>query len=49
MSTPRLQAREPLLGHTRRALCLSVSADGRRAAVGTYDRKVLVWDVSRPA
>ena len=27
------------------ALCLSVSADGRRAATGTYDRKVLVFDV----
>jgi hypothetical protein len=31
------------------ALCLSVSGDGRRAAVGTYDRKVLVWDLCRPA
>jgi WD40 repeat protein len=31
------------------ALCLAVSADGRRAAVGTYDRKVLVWDVGPPA
>jgi len=31
------------------AQCLSLSADGRRAAVGTYDRKVLTWDVGRPA
>ena len=25
-------------------LALAVSADGRRAAAGTYDRKVLAWD-----
>ena len=42
----RCVATEPTSGA---ALCLSVSADGRRAAVGTYDRKVLVWDVNRPA
>jgi WD40 repeat protein len=31
------------------ALCLSVSADGRRVAAGTYDRKVLVWDLGSSA
>jgi WD40 repeat protein len=46
LETGRCVATEPTSGA---ALCLSVSVDGRRAAVGTYDRKVLVWDVSRPA
>jgi WD40 repeat protein len=31
------------------ALCLALSGDGRRVAVGTYDRRIFVWDVSRPA
>jgi WD40 repeat protein len=31
------------------AQCLALSADGRRAAAGTYDRRIFVWDVSRPA
>jgi hypothetical protein len=34
---------------TGAAQCLSVSADGRRAAVGTHDRKVVVWDLRPPA
>ena len=46
LETGRCAATEATSGA---ALCLAVSADGRRAAVGTYDRKVLVWDVSRPA
>jgi WD40 repeat protein len=31
------------------AQCLALSADGRRAAAGTYDRRIFVWDVSRSA
>jgi WD40 repeat protein len=31
------------------ALCLSVSADGGRAAVGTYDRRIFVWQLGHPA
>ena len=46
LATGRGVATEPTTGA---ALCLAVSADGRRAAVGTYDRRVLVWDVGRPA
>jgi WD40 repeat protein len=53
MSAPQLRPRPPLPGHTRRvrsaALCLAVSADGRRVAAGTYDRKIYIWDVARPA
>jgi WD40 repeat protein len=30
------------------ALCLALSADGRRVAAGTYDRRIFVWDVGRP-
>jgi WD40 repeat protein len=45
MITLRPRAREPLLGHTRRVSSVSLGADGRRAATGTYDRKVLVWDL----
>jgi len=45
MRTLRLRAREPLLGHTRRVSSVSLSTDGRRVATGTYDRKVLVWDL----
>ncbi len=30
-------------------LALAVSRDGRRAAAGTHDRKVLAWKLERPA
>ncbi|HUL78774.1 MAG TPA: cytochrome D1 domain-containing protein, partial [Vicinamibacteria bacterium] len=46
LTTGRGEGAEPASGA---ALCLAVSADGRRVAVGTYDRKVLVWDVEPSA
>jgi len=30
-------------------LCLASSADGQRVAVGTYDRKIFLWDLTRPS
>jgi WD40 repeat protein len=46
LETGRCAATETTSGA---ALCLSVSADGCRIAVGTYDRRIFVWDVGRPA
>jgi WD40 repeat protein len=46
LATGRCAASETTSGA---ALCLSVSGEGRRVAAGTYDRKVVVWDVSLSA
>jgi WD40 repeat protein len=45
LETGRCAATEATSGA---ALCLAASADGRRVAAGTYDRKIFVWDVTRP-
>ncbi len=46
LETGRCLATEPTSGA---AFCIAVSADGRRAAAGTYDRRVFLWDLHVPS
>jgi WD40 repeat protein len=43
--TPKVEGSETFTGHTDAILCVAVSPDGRRAASGSQENSVRLWDV----